>query len=117
MSLHLAALGLSWPWPCCCAGAGGRAGRAWLKALLVVGVTVLYFWGADDVVHGVWGWPSPHALPERFVLLAAVIEEPTQEPGALYVWVNAIENGKPAPQPRAYRCPTPRTCTRCSTKA
>ncbi len=77
----------------------------WLKALLVVGVTVFYFF-ADEVVHGMWGWPSTDALPERFVLLAAVIEEPTtKRPGALYVWVNAMQDGKPAAQPRAFALP------------
>lgn len=75
----------------------------WLKGLLVMGVTVFYFY-ADDVVHGMWGWPSSDTMPERFVLLAAVIDEPTaKRPGALYVWVNAIEDGKPVAQPRAYR--------------
>lgn len=78
---------------------------AWMKGLLVVAVTVFYFF-ADDVVHGVWGWPSADALPERFVLLAAVIDEPAaKRPGALYVWVNALEGGKPAAQPRAFRLP------------
>lgn len=78
---------------------------AWLKGILVVGVTVFYFY-ADSVVHQLSGWPSPDALPERFVLLAAVIEEPSAKTnGALYVWVNAIENGKPGAQPRAYRLP------------
>ncbi len=77
----------------------------WLRALLVAGVTGFYFY-ADDQVHGMWGWPSADALPERFVLLAAVIEEPTaKSKGALYVWVNALENGKPSAQPRAYRLP------------
>jgi hypothetical protein len=76
---------------------------AWLKGLLVVGVSVFYFY-ADDVVHDMWGWPSSDPLPEHFVLLAAVIDEPTaKRPGALYVWVNAIEDGKPVPQPRAFR--------------
>ncbi len=90
----LALLALLWSrWP------------VWLKGLLVVGVTVFYFF-ADDVVHGMWGWPSGDALPERFVLLAAVIDEPgPKRPGALYVWVNALEDGKPAAQPRAYRLP------------
>lgn len=77
----------------------------WLKGLLVVGVTVFYFY-ADNVVHQLSGWPSGDALPERFVLLAAVIEEPSAKTaGALYVWVNAIENGKPVAQPRAFRLP------------
>ncbi len=78
---------------------------AWLKGMLVVFVAGFYFY-ADDAVHGMWGWPTTDALPERFALLAAVIEEPSaKSPGALYVWVNAIENGKPSAQPRAYRLP------------
>jgi hypothetical protein len=77
----------------------------WLKGLLVLGTTVFYFF-AHDVIHEVWGLPSTDALPPRFVLLAAVIEEPNaKKPGALYVWVNALEDGKPAAQPRAYRLP------------
>lgn len=78
---------------------------AWLKGLLIVGVTLFYFF-ADDLVHSMWGWPSGDALPARFVLLAAVIDEPgTKRPGGLYVWVNALEDGKPGAQPRAYRLP------------
>ena len=77
----------------------------WIKGLLVVGVTLFYFW-SDETAHNLGGWPSADALPERFVLLAAVFEEPTnRHAGALYVWVNAIDNGKPAAQPRAYRLP------------
>ncbi len=77
----------------------------WLRTLLLVAVTGFYFY-ADEAVHGMWGWPSSDALPERFALLAAVIEEPSaKRAGALYVWVNAIENGKPSAQPRAYRLP------------
>ncbi|MFZ2986457.1 hypothetical protein [Ideonella sp.] len=75
----------------------------WLKGLLVSGVAVFYF-VAYAAVHDMWGWPSSEALPERFVLLAAVFDEPTaKSSGALYVWVNAIENGKPSAQPRAYK--------------
>lgn len=78
---------------------------AWLRGLLVVGVSAFYFY-AESAIHTLWGWPSGDALPERFVLLAAVIEEPTaRREGALYVWVNAIEDGKPAAQPRAYQLP------------
>jgi hypothetical protein len=78
---------------------------AWGKALLVAGVTALYF-GAASVLDDAWGWPSRGTLPERFVLLAAVIEEPAKsEPGALYVWVNGLTEGRPGRQPRAYRLP------------
>jgi hypothetical protein len=78
---------------------------AWAKALLVVAVTGLYF-SAEHALGDVWGWPSTKPLPERFVLLAVVVEEPGKaRPGALFVWVNAIEKGRPAAQPRAYRLP------------
>lgn len=81
-----------------------RWGRG-LKLALVLAVTALYF-VADRQLEGVWGWPSRDALPERFVLLAAVIEEPGKTgAGALYVWVNALESGKPVREPRAYRLP------------
>ena len=90
----LTALALLWSrWP------------AWLKGLLVIAVTGFYFY-ADDALHGSAGLPSRDALPERFVLLAAVIDEPNaKSKGALYVWVNELKDGKPAAQPRAYRLP------------
>lgn len=78
---------------------------AWGKALLVVAVTGLYF-VADRALDDTWGWPSQRGLPERFVLLAAVIEEPTKnDPGALYVWVHALQDGKPVRRPRAHKLP------------
>jgi hypothetical protein len=77
----------------------------WAKGLLVAGITGLYF-VADAGLADVWGWPSRQALPERFVLLAAVIEEPGKtSPGALYVWVNRLDNGRLARQPRAFKLP------------
>lgn len=90
----LAVLALLWSrWP------------AWLKGLLVAGVVVFYFW-ADDAVHNLWGWPSSDALPEKFVLLAAVIEEPTNKTaGALFVWLQPVENGRTERAPRGYRLP------------
>jgi hypothetical protein len=77
----------------------------YLKAILIIGVSVFYFYG-NAVLQDIWGFPSAEKLPERFVLLAAVIEEPSKsKAGALYIWVNAIENGKPTPLPRAYALP------------
>ena len=78
---------------------------AWLKGLLVLATTMLYFWG-EDLAHNLSGWPTADALPERFALLAVVIEEPSAKtPGALYLWVNAIDKGKPVAQPRAFKVP------------
>jgi hypothetical protein len=89
--LLLALLASSWP--------------RWIKALLVVSVSGLYF-VTDRAFDDVWGWPASTALPERFVLLAAVIEEPTKkDPGALFVWVQEIRDGKPRRDPRGHRLP------------
>ena len=90
--LFVALLALLWSrWP------------AWLKGLLVIGVTVLYFHGST-VINDLLGWPSDDALPERFVLLAAMVDEPNaKHAGGLYVWVNTLQDGQVGAQPRAYR--------------
>ena len=77
----------------------------WLKGLLVLAVTTLYFVG-HDAVHQIWGLPSPDALPERFVMLAAIVEEPTTRvAGAIYLWVSEPREGGPVLAPRAYKLP------------
>lgn len=78
---------------------------AWAKGLLVLGVTALYF-VAERGFQDAWGWPSQAAMPERFVLLAVVVEEPTpRDKGRLFVWVNGLEDGAPVRRPRAYQLP------------
>ncbi|MBS0445738.1 MAG: hypothetical protein JSR59_07295 [Proteobacteria bacterium] len=78
---------------------------AWPRALLVVGVSAFYFY-VDDAAHGLTGWPTADTLPSRFVLLAAMIDEPSADhPGGLYVWANPLADGKSASMPRAYRLP------------
>ena len=65
----------------------------WLKGLLAVGVTGFYFWGYASV-HSLLGIPSTDALPEKFVMIAAIVDEPRPKfDGALYL------------QPRAYKLP------------
>lgn len=77
----------------------------WMKGLLVVAVTALYFVG-HDAVHQIWGIPSTDALPERFVMLASVVEEPTTRAGgAIYLWVSEPREGGPLLAPRAYKLP------------
>ena len=96
--LLLVAMALLWShWP------------RWLKGILVFVVTALYFYG-HDAVHAIWGIPSTDALPERFVMLAAFVEEPTQKTsGALYMWINPLHEGKSVLQPRAYKLPYSKT--------
>ena len=77
----------------------------WLKGLLALGVTGFYFFGFTSV-HSLLGLPSTDALPERFVMIAAIVDEPRGKfPGALYMWVTPIEEGKSVMQPRAYKLP------------
>ena len=56
-----------------------------------MGVTLLYF-AADRAIDSRSGWPSGATLPPRFALLAVVAVEPNaKREGALYVWVQPIE--------------------------
>ncbi len=77
----------------------------WLKGLLALGVTGFYFWGYAGV-HSLLGIPSTDALPERFVMIAAIVDEPRPKfDGALYIWITPIEEGKGVLQPKAYKLP------------
>jgi hypothetical protein len=77
----------------------------WLKGVLVLGVTGLYFFG-NDAVHQIWGVPSVDALPERFVMLAAAVDEPAgKTPGSIFMWVSELREGVKKLEPRAYRVP------------
>jgi hypothetical protein len=77
----------------------------WMKSLLVLASTALYF-GGYQAVSEIWGIPSSDPLPSRFLMLAAAIEEPSaKSKGALYFWVSKLQDGKPTIEPRAYRLP------------
>lgn len=78
----------------------------WLKGMLVCAVSALYFLGYG-AIHGILGLPSTEKLPERFVMLAAFVEEPVKKkPGALYLWVSEIKEGQETIlNPRAYKLP------------
>jgi hypothetical protein len=75
----------------------------WARVALLLASFGLYV-VAEDVLEGVWGWPSRQALPPRFVLLSAVIEEPTKQgDGGVYVWLQSLPEGGPPGRPRAFR--------------
>jgi hypothetical protein len=77
----------------------------WLKTGLVLAVSALYFFGYE-VVGAVLGLPNPGPLPERFVMVSSLVQEPTQStPGTIFLWVRPMEEGKAAGEPRAYRVP------------
>lgn len=75
----------------------------WSRVLLLAGSLGLYV-VAEDVLGGVWGWASRQALPPRFVLLSAVIQEPSKKAeGGVYLWLQDLPEGGPPGKPRAYR--------------
>jgi hypothetical protein len=95
--LGFALLGLALMW---------SAWPRWLKALLTLGITAMYF-SSYQTAMALLGIPSTEALPERFVMLAAVVEEPRgKSTGAVYLWVSPmVEEGPSRLQPRAYKLP------------
>lgn len=78
-----------------------------VKAGAVVVVTGFYAL-SHQVLQGIAGWPSDDRLPERFVLLSAVFDEPSPgrgHKGAIYIWVNPMQDNKPLEMPRVHRLP------------
>lgn len=81
--------------------------RRWVKVLMIAVVTVSYF-VANYTFEDMLGWPTPRMLPEKFIIVSAVIEEPNKErgvEGAIYLWVTALDGNRPAGAPRSYRLP------------
>ena len=77
----------------------------WLKGVLVVAVTVLYFYG-NEAIHSIWGIPSTDALPEKFAVMGAKVQEPTTKTkGYIYLWVTPLADNGPVLEPRAYKIP------------
>lgn len=76
---------------------------AWLKAVLIIVVTGFYFVGYE-LVQQLGGTPSHSPLPERFVLIGAVVEEPSSKSqGAVYLWINELNDSRPVVAPRSYQ--------------
>lgn len=78
-----------------------------VKAGMVVLVSGFYVFAHHTLV-GISGWPAEDQLPKRFVFLSAVFDEPSparQHAGAIYIWVNPIEDGEPLAMPRQFKLP------------
>ncbi|WP_415897939.1 hypothetical protein ACMXYX_06165 [Neptuniibacter sp. QD72_48] len=76
-----------------------------VKAGLVV--IALFFYGCSYLG---WkqsqGWPSPTALPDKFLFHYAVIEEPDKQAnkeGDIYIWLTDLKNDELDEKPRAFR--------------
>lgn len=72
---------------------------------LVVLACGVFFWLSYQGWNQAQGWPSPSAFPSKFLLHAAVIEEPDADlglKGRIFVWASDLEDDQPADTPRAY---------------
>jgi hypothetical protein len=78
-----------------------------VKTVLVLAVSAFYPL-AHHTLQGVSGWPTEDPLPRRFVLLAAVFDEPSPargHPGAIHIWVNPMKDNQPLDLPRVHKLP------------
>lgn len=83
------------------------AWKRWIKLVMILVVTASYF-VANYTFEDMLGWPTPRMLPEKFIVISAVIEEPNPAKGidgAIYLWVSALDAQRPATVPRAYKLP------------
>lgn len=74
--------------------------------LAMIGVVTASYFLAESTFDGMLGWPAATGIPEKFVLLATVVEEPDKarnNKGAIFIWVNGVEGGHPLAEPRAFR--------------
>lgn len=78
-----------------------------IKATMVVTVSAFYVL-SHQTLQGVSGWPSDEPLPQRFLLLSAVFDEPSAargHAGAIHLWVHPMRDNQPVEMPRAFRLP------------
>lgn len=78
-----------------------------LKAALVLLASGFFIFNSQTL-RGLSGWPAEDSLPEKFVLLSAVFDEPSparDHPGAIYIWINPMKDNQPLEMPRVFRLP------------
>ena len=77
----------------------------WVKLLGVAMVSGFYLLAHPTLV-GLSGWPSQDRLPDKFVFLSAVFDEPVPakgHAGAIWVWLHPVQDGRLVDLPRAYQ--------------
>ncbi len=78
-----------------------------LKAAMVLVVSGFFIFNSQTL-RGLSGWPAEDSLPEKFVLLSAVFDEPSparDHPGNIFIWVNPMKDNQPLEMPRVFRLP------------
>ena len=78
-----------------------------VKTAMVVLVSGFFIFNSQTL-RGLSGWPAEDSLPEKFVFLSAVFDEPSpgrDHPGAIYLWLNPMKDNQPLEMPRAFKLP------------
>ena len=84
-----------------------RSSWSWVIKLIAIVVTTLGYAGTFYSLDNLRGYPVSEALPERFEVEWALVDEPDKvsgEEGSIYLWIRELDDLKqPIGQPRAYR--------------
>lgn len=78
----------------------------WLLKCVLIIVALVFYWLSYQGWKETQGWPSETELPDRFLLHAAVIEEPEEvegKDGYIYMWLTNIEKHQLASEPRSFK--------------
>ncbi|HAV75508.1 MAG: hypothetical protein ACT4NK_12565 [Limnobacter sp.] len=81
---------------------------SWVTKLVLILVSVGFYWVSYLGWQNAQGWPSQADLPKRFLFYAVVVEEPDKTEGIegrLFVWASDLANDRPSDTPRAYVLP------------
>ena len=88
----------------------------WPLKLLLTGFLAFFSLETWQALDSYSGWPAKEAMPQRALLLHAVVREPNpakHDPGAIFLWVVPLGQDDPGPfaydpisgEPRAYKLP------------
>jgi hypothetical protein len=97
-----------------------RSAWRWPVKAAAIGVTAGFFGVTFITLQAMLGWPTEALPPQRFVLHAALIEEPDRKggPGAIYLWLSPRDaEGEVAGPPRAYALPYSRVLHEAAVRA
>lgn len=88
----------------------------WAVKVLLTGFLCLYAVQVHDALGSYSGWPAKEAMPQRALLISAVVREPNpakNDRGAIFLWVVPLGQDDPdlfsyrpiSGEPRAYKLP------------
>ena len=81
----------------------------WCIKLGVIALSLALYLVTFYALPGFFGWPTRQALPQKFFLIDAQIDEPRNDAdaGAIYLWVDSLLDEEA--RPRSYQLPYSKT--------